>query len=70
MAFEREHLTDDLLTAMTPQERRSAASVTHVAARVLGGGSLRPPTGIPVDDDDDELADAATDDSTAPARAR
>ena len=70
MAFERKHLTDELLDAMTPHERRSAASVTHVAARALGGGSLGPPTGIPVDDDDDDLADAVADDSTAPARAR
>jgi hypothetical protein len=69
MAFEREHLTDDLLDAMSPHERRSAASVTHVAARALGGGSLGPPTGVPVDDDDDDLADAVTEDSTAPARA-
>lgn len=50
LAFAEEHLTDALLAAMTPQERRSAASATHVAARAVGEGALGPPTGVPVDD--------------------
>lgn len=50
LAFAAEHLTDALLDAMTPQERRSAASATHVAARALGEGALGSPTGVPVDD--------------------
>lgn len=71
VAFADAHLTDALLDAMTPHQRRLAASATHVAERALGGGSLGPPTGIPVDDDDDDdLTDAAPDDSAAPARIR
>src|SRR5687767_1338664 len=70
VAFADAHLTGALLDAMTPHQRRLAASATHVAERALGGGSLGPPTGIPVDDDDDELADTAPDDRAAPARIR
>lgn len=69
IAFEKEHLTDALLDTMTPQERRLAYSANHVAARFVGEGSLDPPTGIPIDDlEDDELAEATADDSAAPVR--
>ena len=50
LVFAEEHLTDALLDAMTPQERRSAGSATHVAARAVGEGALGPPSGVPVDD--------------------
>jgi hypothetical protein len=70
MAFAKEHLTDKLLDEMTPHQRRLAHSTIHVAAPFVGEGPLDPPTGIPVDDDEDDLADAATGDSTVPARAR
>ena len=61
MAFERQHLTDELLDAMTPHERRLAWSATHVAARIVGEGWFGPQTGIPVDDDDeDDLVNVAS----------
>jgi hypothetical protein len=50
LAFADAHLTDTLLDRMTPQQRRLAASATHVAARAVGEGSLGPPSGVPVDD--------------------
>lgn len=69
LALSDEHLTDALLDAMTPHERRLAHCAIEVAARATGGGALGPPTGIPVDDDDDDdLAEAAADDSASPAR--
>lgn len=69
LALTDEHLTEEMLDTMTSQERRRVHSILHVA-ELATGGALGPPTGVPVDDDEDGLADAATDDSTVPARAR
>ena len=69
MAFAKENMTDALLDEMTPQQRRDAASATHVAAHFVGEGPLDPPRGIPVDDlEDADLAEAASGDGLAPAR--
>ena len=69
MAFEKEHLTDALLGAMTPQQRRLAYSANHVAAHFVGEGPLDPPTGIPIDDlEDEDLLEAASDASAAPVK--
>ena len=67
LAFTDEHLTEQMLDAMTPHERRRVHSVLHVAELSTGDGALDPPRGIPIDDLED-LAEAASGDSAAPAR--
>ena len=59
MAFTDEHLTEEMLDAMTPHERRRVHSVIHVAETAVGEGVLSPPTGIPIDEDDDDLVAAS-----------
>ena len=66
MAFAAEHLTDEMLDAMTPHERRRAHASIHVASHAVGEGWLSPPIGIPIDDDDDELEEAKADRSGSP----
>lgn len=69
MAFTDEHLTDEMLDEMTPQQRRDVHSALHVAAHFIGEGPLDPPTGIPVDDlEDEDVAEAASGDRAAPVR--
>lgn len=69
LAFTDEHLTEEMLDAMTPHERRRVHSVLHVAELSTGGGALGPPTGIPIDDLEDEaLAEATSGDSAVPVR--
>jgi hypothetical protein len=55
MAFAYANLTEEMLGDMTPRQRRTAWSITHVASDVLGIGA-EGPGGIPVDD----LVDAAS----------
>jgi len=68
MAFSDEHLTDEMLDAMTPQQRRDVHSVFHIAAPFVGEGPLDPPRGIPVDDLDDALDEVISEDSTSRIR--
>src|SRR5688572_31318029 len=68
MAFTDEHLTEEMLDEMTPQQRRDVHGTIHIAAHFVGKGPLDPPTGIPIDDlEDEDLAAAATNDSAAPS---
>jgi hypothetical protein len=68
MAFSDEHLSDEMLDAMTPQQRRDVHSVLHIAAPFVGEGPLDPPRGIPVDDLEDDLVEASPDDGASRVR--